>query len=125
MARFYSAMATNPATVDCFLSDIPTTEPVEDYVTDIDERCSIFKRLQELHREHCMLMPTAKRLGFVLVAPISNVRQHLETFPGLKLIEMCGLDGILQNGLHCMLRFRPCPTLPNDLSRLIFCKIFL
>ena len=121
MAKYHSAMATNPEMVDCFLDDIPTTEPVEDYVTDLDERCSIFEELQQLHRQRPMNMPTAATLGVFLVAPISNVRQYLEIFRGAPAHLMFGTDGLAQHAIHCMLRPRPCPNFSNIIPHIICC----
>ncbi|KAK3945642.1 hypothetical protein QBC46DRAFT_371261 [Diplogelasinospora grovesii] len=79
--RALEALATDPGTVRCIVSDIhPAAEPVMDYITDIDERCRLFRELQQLTREaDPSLRLNATTLAFVMVAPIPEIREYILT----------------------------------------------
>lgn len=71
--------AHNPQTVLRFLDDIsPATEPVDDYITDVEERCNLFGKLQQLHCNFGVPMPNVATLAFFMVAPVPGIRGHLE-----------------------------------------------
>lgn len=56
----------------------PASEPVTDYITDLDERCQLFHELEENFGDRLGFL-TATVFAFVLVAPISEVRLFLST----------------------------------------------
>jgi hypothetical protein len=77
--KFLRALAADRETVLQFLGDIaPPTEPVEDYITDLDERCVLFAETQQLHQDDGFPSLNAATLGFFMVAPLSEIREHLE-----------------------------------------------
>ena len=60
------------------LGDVsPAKEGFENYITDLEERCVLFSQLQQLHQQLQIPLPTAATLGFMMVAPISEIRVHL------------------------------------------------
>ncbi|KAK3905994.1 hypothetical protein C8A05DRAFT_12221 [Staphylotrichum tortipilum] len=72
------AVMADRKTVHRLVFDMPpAAEPVADYITDLDQRCQLFDELRRLHQELDLPPPTAAILGFVMVAPIPEIREHL------------------------------------------------
>ena len=118
LADFQRAVAADRETVLRFLRDIPPpAEPVDDYITDLDERCALFGEIQQLHQDLGHHMPNAATLGLFMVAPISEIREHLtsvrNTPPPLSVGQMASLANLEAPAAmnSCMLCYTPCPTL--------------
>ncbi|KAK3308653.1 uncharacterized protein B0T15DRAFT_491219 [Chaetomium strumarium] len=76
--HFQRAVTADRETVLAFLRDIPPpTEPVHDYITDIDERCTLSSEIRQLHEDLGLPEPNAATLAFFMVAPTSQIREHL------------------------------------------------
>ncbi len=60
------------------LNDLsPPAEPVDDYITEPDDRCALFSELQQLHQDLDVQVPNAATLGFFMVAPTDHIREYL------------------------------------------------
>ncbi|KAK4035367.1 hypothetical protein C8A01DRAFT_17963 [Parachaetomium inaequale] len=80
-AQILAAVEADRETVRRLVCDMPPdTEFVADYVTDLEERCLLFDELRQMHRQLNRSPPNAATLGFVMVAPISEIRVHISTF---------------------------------------------
>ena len=78
MDKFQRALAADRDTVLQFLSDNPPhTEPVFDYVTDLEERCALFAEMKQLYWERCSRNPNAAVLAIFMVAPVSEIRKRV------------------------------------------------
>jgi len=78
LVDFKRAIEADYETVIRFLSDIPpTAEPVDVYITDVDERCALFGELQQLAEEVDAGTPYAATLGFFMIAPVERIPEHL------------------------------------------------
>ncbi|KAG7290736.1 hypothetical protein NEMBOFW57_000739 [Staphylotrichum longicolle] len=72
--QILAAVAAEPETVRRLVCDIPpAAEPVADYITDLEERCRLFDQLRQLHQKLNQSPPNAATLGFVMVAPLSEI----------------------------------------------------
>ncbi len=99
--QFLGALNINPNglhyILDALASDPITTEPVMDYITDVDERCSLFRELEQIFQEnHLPSQLNATMLGFVMVAPIPEIKESILVIrsapsPPIQLIGVNGL----------------------------------
>lgn len=79
--QILAAVAADQETVRRLVCDIPpATEPVADYITDLEERCRLFDELRQRYQKLNQPPPNAATLAFVMVAPLSEIRIHLSTF---------------------------------------------
>ncbi|KAK3906109.1 hypothetical protein C8A05DRAFT_12130 [Staphylotrichum tortipilum] len=77
IGQIIRAVAEDETTVRRMVADIrPATEPVGEYVTELEERRKVFAELRELCRKH-HTTPYAAVLGFFMVAPLDRVRDLL------------------------------------------------
>lgn len=79
---FLGAVNSNPDavrdTLGALASDPVTVEPVTDYVTDLDERCRLFRDLMQTYREYDEPSRlNAAILAVVMVAPIPEIRSSI------------------------------------------------
>ncbi len=80
LTGFQRAVEADQESVLRFFRDFPpTAEPVDDYITDLDERCALFGEMQQLLQDHDAAPPTAALLAFFMVAPTAGIREHLAT----------------------------------------------
>lgn len=113
-----NAVAADRETVRRLVCDIPpAAEPVEDYITDLDERCRLFDELRQLYQQLDQSPPNAATLGFVMVAPIEEIRVHISTFGTMGNFVWAWAYGINAEASQAMAActFLPSsrPTLPN------------
>lgn len=81
--QILEAITLDPDTIHLVVNDIPAaSEPVSDYITDLDERCKLFHELEQLLMYDWGSLLNATMFAFVMVAPIPEIRRFLSTiFP--------------------------------------------
>lgn len=106
--QLLAALGVNPNAVHFTLhslaSDPITMEPVNDYITDVDERCFLFRQLDQILVEN---YPTyqlnATILGFVMVAPIAEIKEAIkvtESAPA-PMFSLYGTNGVAPVAVRC------------------------
>ena len=77
--RILTAAMADPDTTCRIADDIsPPTEPVQDYVTDVDIRCALLDELRAFCRDDATLV-NATVLAAFMISPISEIRNFLQT----------------------------------------------
>ncbi|KAL2190130.1 hypothetical protein L209DRAFT_750132 [Thermothelomyces heterothallicus CBS 203.75] len=76
--KILAAAVAYPDDMRCFIEDIPPpSEPVEDYITEMDRRLDLFNEFQVICRRLTRLA-NATVLALFMVAPISEISNFLE-----------------------------------------------
>ncbi|KAL2756661.1 hypothetical protein ACRALDRAFT_2026691 [Sodiomyces alcalophilus JCM 7366] len=115
--QFLRAVNVNPNgvhyTLDALASDPIAMEPVTEYITDVDERCSLFRELEQLLQEpdHLPLRLNATMLGFVMVAPIPKIKESISVIRSAPISSantpQCRLIGVNTVALFAVRSYLP------------------
>lgn len=112
--RLEKALLTDQATLRRLVDDLPpATEPVLDYITDLDERCFLFEEWQQLALRNGFFPLNATALAVAMVAPISEIRNFLQRIRQTQ--QEFELRSLLLHGVNRDLPelLRACKFVPN------------
>jgi len=101
--RILTAAMADPDTMCRVADDIsPPTEPVQDYVTDVDMRCALLDELRAFIASGNEILLNATVFAAFMIAPISEIRDFLQNVRGFSQpgLVVYGTLGLAANGIR-------------------------
>ena len=114
VVQFLSAVAADPDTVRQVVADIPpAAAPVDDYVTNVDERRQLFSKIHQISQQRGI--PTNATLSaFVMIAPLEKIRVFVDTLRDAEYLVLSGANGGALEAIRaCTYLPSPCLTSIN------------